>query len=325
MSRELAEQAPVVRQDRMEHRRRIGRREALQEGYGVCPPTVGHALLSGRPRGERVVGMVTAEVSHEVRGILAGPKAQQREHGIDQDVDGRRRGAPAGFSDAASPGLFSRNHVSQTPVDDAEVEPQVNARRIVGYLPAKQGQVPQVLAPLIAFVSEVVDLRGQVHHPRPFFCDEPVDIRRRRLVDDAVEADVGAVAKQAVLQVRGEEVAAPEPDRASHGVRRRQLVTQAVRRPQPLVGVDVEDPLTVGALEGGIASVREASVPRSQRDVRAGRGGHADGPVGGAGVEHHDFVDDAGDGRDAAREVVRLVLDDDRRRQEHATTSDVSQ
>lgn len=77
-----------------------------------------------------------------------------------------------------------------------------------------------------------------------------------------------------------------------------------------LVGVEVEHPV-VAAL-----AFREALLPAVARPVvvdhpGAERGGERLGPVGRAGIDHHDVVGEIPHRREGGAETVGLVLDDD--------------
>ena len=173
---------------------------------------------------------------------------------------------------------------------------------------------------LVAFVPFVVQDQLAPPDPPAPGCAIGVDTGPDVLVDDPAEADPRVVPEQPHLPVRGEAGTGMEENIVGHVPRVREL------GPEPgggggvdtLVRIDVEDPLAAGEIERVIAGGGEIVPPPELVQARAARGRDLPGAVGGAGVHDHDLVHQPFQGAEAGVEELRLVLDDEARRQEHA-------
>ena len=84
---------------------------------------------------------------------------------------------------------------------------------------------------------------------------------------------------------------------------------------EDLVGVEVEDPVRRGRVEGDVARGGEVVLPRVVQDAGAVLQGDLHGPVRRPGVDDDELVDPGGGGGQAAPEHRLLVLDDHAERQ----------
>ena len=91
-----------------------------------------------------------------------------------------------------------------------------------------------------------------------------------------------------------------------------------------LVGVDREDPLTPAVGDGFVARPAEVVVPVALDDRGAGVAGDGHGGVRGSRVVDHHLVDQAREAGEASWQVLLLVLDDQRCREERAAPASVA-
>ena len=144
-----------------------------------------------------------------------------------------------------------------------------------------------------------------------------------RLVDMAGEPDVEAIAPQAVLTDWGPADAGhapdPEPDRAVAVVVLQELPDCIQIAADTLVSVEREDPVAGGEVERAVARGGEVVLPGLARDQRTVLLGHRDRAVRRSGVHDDDLVDEAAQRGQARVQMIGVVLDDDRGRQQHRT------
>ena len=174
---------------------------------------------------------------------------------------------------------------------------------------------------LVTLVADVVNHDAVAATDRASFRSADLcDCGRVLLVNDSAEANAGVVAPEAVLVERrrvdegvelhgeGDLGGAPEP-----------LSEQrAVEGSHAFVGVDVEDPLAGRAVEGDVAGSREVFRPDMVEHEGSARLGDSDRRIGRPGVDDDDFVDNAGQGVEAAGQEALLVADNHRRADERS-------
>src|SRR5579863_6727034 len=139
------------------------------------------------------------------------------------------------------------------------------------------------------------------------------------LVDDPAEADPRVVAEQPELPVRGE--AGPWPEQQPVADKAGSAQLRAHRDPvalaDPLVRVDVQDPLAAGQLKGTITGGGEVAGPGQVVDPRSRVPGDVPAPVRGPGIDDDDLVGQADQRLKAGFEELLLVPDDQGRRYQH--------
>ena len=139
-------------------------------------------------------------------------------------------------------------------------------------------------------------------------------------MDDAAEAQVGAVAKQPVLAIARVAGARPQAHRVARGTRIGEIGLHgaAVEGHDLFVGIDVEDPLPGRGVDRCIArggkivgpgAVQEACT-EAVRDFRRA--------IGRTGVDDHDLIDAGDEGAQAGREKPLFVADDQCRGKQRA-------
>jgi len=185
--------------------------------------------------------------------------------------------------------------------------------------PPQEREVPKMLARLVALVTDVLEKQIGVADRLPLEAGDPMDRRHHPFVHSALKTDAGVVPPQPVLPVGGHRTVWPQQHSKGDlvGTGEEGLERRAVGVDDPLVGIDVENPLACRAIECDVSSFGEVIVPLVSRQLGAVATGNRWRAVHRPGVDHHDLVDNSREGTQAVVQDGLFVSNDQHRGDEH--------
>jgi hypothetical protein len=168
---------------------------------------------------------------------------------------------------------------------------------------------------LVALITEVLDFGACIDDARAGLADKPHEIRHYGFMHCPAEAKTRIVPEQAMLAEGRRVDFRPESNSRRHDCRVIETVPQAasVRQDQPLVGVDIEDPVAAGCGQPFVASPREIAAPRAFEQDYVIAPGDIERVISRTGVDDDNLVNPTGNGREAAVKELFFVADDQRR------------
>ena len=156
--------------------------------------------------------------------------------------------------------LWAPDHVE----NPEQVMPNEEVFRISLKLTAEQRQVAVKLPALVTVVADVLDEQRCRFDRAPVPLSHLLDRREVGLMDDPLEANVGIIPPDSVLEIGRALEPRPqlETERYHARIGEQRLDLGPIRFDEPLVGVDVEDPIAPRPIDAALRASEKSSFHR---------------------------------------------------------------